>query len=519
MPKKGATSANMKPCNCANAERHCNPKQRAKLDYVNHDLTPLNVVWHRYTDKKLTECFDEACQLFTASTGQKPQLGKVYRLDKKTNRKRLIDGFAPIREMVVVTKATTTEEDIDRLLKEMQKKFGITPLAFSIHNDEGHYERWIDPYSGKVNAYWQPNRHAHLYFDVMERREVDHAGKPIPEKKRGRTIKFTEVQTRMMQDLTAEALGMERGEIGSRRTHEDQIEYKRDAQAKELSDGIVKINTQKAEILRLEGIERDLSKRINGKSETAEKIKNAADWLVGKSKRRADKAERELEKLREQSEKALEKAEAANASEYRRGHNAGRAFWKSQLDQANRKTAEAEEERDNAYKRGVVDGKATANAIVAQYKAKAERCDIAEKKAREAQDRMEAMSAASADKERQINALKCDLKAKDGLAMSLLDLLWKGARGAIEAIVDYIHDRHAEEFSLEQAEDIDRALGIARTMEHRLGLGRRLIEITKMIICGVSEALWKDATDKVDEVAKSMGDLSQLDGLRRGWRF
>lgn len=249
----------MDPCNCANAELHCKEERREKLDYIRHDLTSQNVTWHAYDTRSLTQCFDDACRLYTEATGQKPQLGKVFRYDKKTNRKREIVGFAPIREMIVVIKPETTEQDVDNLCKEMQKHFGMTPLAFSIHRDEGHWAHVVDEHSGEVSKVWQPNYHAHLFFDIMERRLKDHKGKEISEKKRGRTIKFTEFQTSMMQDIAAKSLGMDRGEKGSKRTHEDQIEYKRKVQAEELSEAVKRINEKKSKLS-------DLEKQIEDKS-------------------------------------------------------------------------------------------------------------------------------------------------------------------------------------------------------------------------------------------------------------
>lgn len=325
MSKQGATSANMKPCNCANAELHCKEERREKLDYVRHDLTSQNVSWHRYDDKPLTQCFDDACKLYTEATGQKPQLGKVFRFDKKTNRKREIEGFAPIREMVVVIKPETSEKDIDKLCKEMQKRFGMTPLAFSIHRDEGHWAQVVDERTGSISKEWKPNLHAHLFFDVMERRLKDHKGKEIPEKKRGRTIKFTEVQTRMMQDVTAKVLGMERGEIGSKRTHEDQIEYKRTVQAQELSEAITRTNEKKAEFERLSGqaealtaqVEEkqqalsDIDAEIEGKTPAVERLKSAGDWLTGKSRKRAKEAEAREAATKADAEKKIAEIKAA----------------------------------------------------------------------------------------------------------------------------------------------------------------------------------------------------------------
>ena len=269
MSKSGATSANLKPCNIDNAELHCSVEHRKNLAYVRHDLTSQNVAWHAYDNRTLRQCFDDACELYKSSTGQKPQLGKVERFDIKTKRKRTIEGFAPIREMVVVIKPETTEADIDNLCKEMQTRFGMTPLAFSMHFDEGHWAKAVDPNSGEITQKWEPNLHAHLYFDVMERRLEDNKGKTIDEKKRGRTIKFTEKQMSLMQDIAAKTLGMERGEKGGqRRTNDNIYEFQRDAQLKELSGLTMQTNEKKSEIGALNGKIAELNTQVEGSEQT-----------------------------------------------------------------------------------------------------------------------------------------------------------------------------------------------------------------------------------------------------------
>lgn len=280
MSKSGATSANLKPCNVDNAELHCNVEHRKELAYVRHDLTSQNVAWHAYDNRTLRQCFDDACELYKSSTGQKPQLGKVERFDIKTKRKRTIEGFAPIREMVVVMKPETTEEDIDNLCKEMQTRFGMTPLAFSMHFDEGHWAKDIDPNTGEITRRWEPNLHAHLYFDVMERRLEDNKGKAIDEKKRGRTIKFTEKQMSLMQDIAAKTLGMERGEKGGqRRTNDDIYEFQRDAQLKELSGLTMQTNEKKSEIGALNGKIAELKTQVEGSEQT---LSNLSEEIVQK---------------------------------------------------------------------------------------------------------------------------------------------------------------------------------------------------------------------------------------------
>lgn len=216
----------MRPCNCANAELHHRPEQRKKYDYVNHDLTHLNV-WHEFDSRPLEEVHQAACVLYEEQTKQKPQLGTVYRYDRKSGKKKEIIGFAPIREIVVNTNENVTEQDIINLCDKLKEKYGITPLKFSMDMDEGHTHYWIDEKTWKVESKWVPNHHAHIYVDIMEHRpdveedlKEDSSTKKA-KKKYGRTIKFTDKQCSEMQDYCAECLGMKRGDKGSKR----EIEY------------------------------------------------------------------------------------------------------------------------------------------------------------------------------------------------------------------------------------------------------------------------------------------------------
>lgn len=247
MPKQGAASGDLRPCNCKNAELHSSLEQRAKYDYINHDLSDRNVVWHRYDERPLTEIFDACCDEYTKATKQKPQLETVRRYDRKTKTYKDIVGFAPVREMVITIKEDTSEKLIDSLMKDFQERYGMTPLAFSVHKDEGRWINDVDKKTGEVKKKWKPNYHAHLFFDVMERRSVDHKGKEIPEKKRGRTIKFTDRDTSNFQDMIAKVLGMERGqkrEEGSHRENANVLQYKVNEKVKEYADWTQKTNSK-----------------------------------------------------------------------------------------------------------------------------------------------------------------------------------------------------------------------------------------------------------------------------------
>ena len=293
MSKAGATSANMKPANVFNAELHSDLNHRNDLGYVRHDLTHLNLQWHRYDSRSLPECFEAACGEYKKATGQKPQLGSVMRFDSKTKRTRKIEGFAPIREMVVVINDQTTESELDNLCKAYQDRFGMTPLAFSIHRDEGHWVNEVDERTGEVSKAWKPNLHAHLFFDVLERRQNYWGGKAVPDKKRGRTIKFTEKDMSLMQDMAAKALGMERGEKGAVRVNENIDEYKQKAKAEEYAQAVKEVNEKKAEKEKLVAEVADLSTTKAAKEtaiESIKAVKEKATSLLGLGEDRVQKA-------------------------------------------------------------------------------------------------------------------------------------------------------------------------------------------------------------------------------------
>lgn len=321
MSVKGATSANMKPAKIGSAQRHCSDVQRAKYDYINHDRTHLNVAWHKYTDKTLIKAHKEACEEYTRATGKRPDLKERTRWSARKKRMETVVGFAPIREMVVVIKSTTTEAEVDQLCLEMQRKFGMTPLAFSMHFDEGKKADKDDVQAGrakKVGEVMPTNPHAHLFFDIMERREFDHSGKPVDKaNKWGRTIKFTAVQTRMMQDVAAIVLGMERGE--SKETpseHLGAMEYKAEMARREaerleqekrknqktiLENGKVLAEQQK--------IISDNASKINAQSEKIAKNQKAISELSDAEKSLAAKRSEE-EKLSVEAKKNIERIKA-----------------------------------------------------------------------------------------------------------------------------------------------------------------------------------------------------------------
>lgn len=158
-------------------------KRTKKLDYVHHELSSQNDYWQSDTQEaRLTFVTQNA----KAKTGRKMQA-------KAT----------PIREAVVVIEDTTTMDDLKKLAKRFNDRFGIDVFQIAIHKDEG-YKKSKDGI--KLNL------HAHLVADW-----TDHES--------GKSLKLNRNDMAEMQTICAEVLGMERGK-SSEKQHLSAIQYK-----------------------------------------------------------------------------------------------------------------------------------------------------------------------------------------------------------------------------------------------------------------------------------------------------
>lgn len=153
--------------------------------YVNQELMHKNSNYG--FDLKLSDLRAEQEKLYFEKVGQKMQ--------KKTT---------PIREGVFLFEERHTDQDILKMVKGIQKRFGIKPVQLSIHRDEGHYE--------KHTGQWIPNYHAHVVFDWQN-------------KETGKTFKLSREDMRELQTYVAIGLDMERGQKTSKK-HLNSLEFK-----------------------------------------------------------------------------------------------------------------------------------------------------------------------------------------------------------------------------------------------------------------------------------------------------
>ena len=194
------TSDNIRPCNIGQSEAHNRrtPQYLAHINkdniYLRTDLMDGNEAWvsPRIEGVSLREYYKSLGEMVKTKTGRAMQTKDRTRLNKKTGKTTTVRGSTPIKEGVVVCKADTTMEQLQRYGQLCYEHWGITPLQIFIHRDEGHYEIPGD------KTTWKPNYHAHIVWDWMNHDT-------------GKSCKLTPQDMSEMQTLLAEALDMERG--------------------------------------------------------------------------------------------------------------------------------------------------------------------------------------------------------------------------------------------------------------------------------------------------------------------
>lgn len=251
------TSVHFQPCKEI-SEIHNYRKK--KLDYVRTQVTNKNENWMWDSSKSLADRREEIRKLVKEKTGRKMQSKAV-----------------PLHEAVVVIDNRTTMDDLKKLGKIYQQRFGIECIHISIHRDEGH---WINRNGEDVGlkptdnptqeqiiegVTWKPNLHAHMVFDWYNHDN-------------GKSWKTSKQDARDMQTIAAEVLSMGRGQESTKQ-HLDGLSYKLAQKIEETEVQYIYIKNlqMKANILREQiGDNQEKLDEINRQKEEAERRRNAA---------------------------------------------------------------------------------------------------------------------------------------------------------------------------------------------------------------------------------------------------
>lgn len=281
-------SDNIRPCKIGQSEAHNRrtPQYLAHINkeniYLRTDLMDRNESWvsPHIEGVSLREYYKYLGEMVKAKTGRAMQTKDRTRLNKKTGKNVVVRGSTPIKEGVVVCKADTTMEQLQRYGKLCRERWGITPLQIFIHRDEGHYGIPND------KTTWKPNYHAHIVWDWMNHET-------------GKSCKLTPQDMSEMQTILADVLDMERGTAKEQtgREHLERTDYiiakqKREAEkariAKEQTEAELKAVKSKLKTERLK----------NSAAEVGTTILEGIGSMIGTSK--VKQREQEIGALRQE---------------------------------------------------------------------------------------------------------------------------------------------------------------------------------------------------------------------------
>jgi hypothetical protein len=407
------------------------------LDYVRPERTRFNEYWESDT---------QAHRLATITQNY---------LDHHPKRKKLHAKATPIREAVVNITEGTTMDDLKKLAKRLEQRFGITIFQIAIHKDEGFF----NSDSHKLNL------HAHLVADWTNH-------------KNGESIKLNRQDMAEMQTITAEVLGMERG-VSSDKKHLTAMQYK-EQKAREEAE------RAKQEQLKAESAQRVAERKA---AEAMEKKKTAeaaavSGLVVDGTKKLSNllgfgKEAKQLKELPQQLTAAREE---------------GRAEGK--------KEAIAQVLKEANLNFG--DKEVTPSMVGKDWR----RLFDAAKQQKIQTDR----------KNQEEGRELANTKKSNGILKELVYSMWEGAREAVSVLCRYLALPHLSvSFDRNEVAAIDNALKNAEGVDERKAYGRDLVNLAHAEYPGYSDDAHQlsQLRWKVDEVAAKENRWQQTQNLER----
>lgn len=482
-------SDHIKPCNIGQSEAHNRrtPEYLAHINkdriYVRLDLMERNESWTapEAEGMDLQAYHDAIARLVKEKTGRAMQVKERTRIDKKTGKTVKVNGSSPIRESVVVCRADTTMEELKRYCDRCHERWGITAIQIHIHRDEGHCQVPGD------KSTWKPNFHAHIVWDWMNHET-------------GKSCKLGREDMSMMQDMVAEALGMERGKPKAEtgKVHLERNDYIVAKQKQEARQALTAKAEAETERKRIEAENRDkerrgteLDKEIEEKASRANRESGNA-ILSGLANLAGRGRYAELEKRNRELEESVPKEKGRLQS-----------LFTNQLKEEVTKRTKEFAEREAGYKRQQEELRRKHDSLTAKYNALLQSGKEAE---RETASR---------------------LKWRDTLLYRLADVLYKAGelfRKIIDAIIDFARSglggngSHGDIFHDDEAAGIKEFMDMyADTEDERIGVGNWLVGYSS-IKGRLSEREENRARKEVDDVAKGRYDWrvrQNGDGIRR----
>ena len=269
---------------------------------VEHRLKNEVDVSAKFADEKIKDLYSKAKENYQDKFGQKLQ-AKSYTW-----------------EAVINLNKEHTLEDVQQLVKEIEKETGFTSVQIAIHRDEGRMERGTPIY----------NLHAHVTFFTLDQNTGQQLYRksitPKQKEQQPNLKPMNRERLSKLQDITAKALGMERGKKGSKAQRLDHKQYKATKQAelakvKDLKEEIKELRAElkaqgagREDYAKLEALNKELKEQVKDKDLTIEDLKKevnrwkheAMNWQEAKTyKELYEDTKKENLELKEQN-KALE---------------------------------------------------------------------------------------------------------------------------------------------------------------------------------------------------------------------
>ena len=269
---------------------------------VEHRLKNEVDVSAKFADEKIKDLYSKAKENYQDKFGQKLQ-AKSYTW-----------------EAVINLNKEHTLEDVQQLVKEIEKETGFTSVQIAIHRDEGRMERGTPIY----------NLHAHVTFFTLDQNTGQQLYRksitPKQKEQQPNLKPMNRERLSKLQDITAKALGMERGKKGSKAQRLDHKQYKAVKQAelakvKDLKEEIKELRAElkeqgagREDYAKLEALNKELQEQVKAKDLTISDLKKqvnllrheAMNWSEAKSyKELYEDTKKENLELKEQN-KALE---------------------------------------------------------------------------------------------------------------------------------------------------------------------------------------------------------------------
>ena len=361
------------------------------------------------------------------------------RVNKKTGKVTIVRGSTPLKEGVVVIKEDTTMEQLQKFCKVCNERWGVTALQVFIHRDEGHYGVPGD------NATWKPNLHAHIVWDWMNHDT-------------GKSCKLDEKAMSEMQTVLAECLEMERG-TSKEITGKEHLERTDFILAKQKQEAERAKAEKEAALAAKEEAEKERLS-IECENKAKEQYRQSLDTeIADKERQLKDERKAKMDSILDSvsslvgvgKSAAIEKENAKLKAENERIRKAFPDAVKNKVAELTQALAAEKQKAEAERDRALVQSRS-----LGMERDKAVR-QLQEQQANEQHHIRQAVSQATAEKDKTIRLLQSALKASRRILNVLADILYKANevfKRAIDAIIHFGTEQHQSFFAPSEAADI-----------------------------------------------------------------